>query len=481
MNNRLVVSHPRWRACLSAGVAASVLVVSGCATFSKDGGFDTVAKETRERLGKDARPIRSAADADAVREAVDALLAKPLSVDDAVQIAVLNNRGLQATYGELGIAEADLVQAGRLQNPGFNFKRTREGDDVIIERTFTVNLIRLLTLPLATRIEGRRFAQVKLTVADAVLRVAAETRRAWFEAVAAEQDVAYAKQVGLAAEAGSDLARRMGAAGNWSKLEQAREEAFQADAVAGIARAAGSAVRTRERLTRMMGLVGEQTRFTLPERLPELPDTPLAIDNAESYALENRLDIQAGKLQGASLASSLGLSKATRFINVFDLSRDNNSRTGSPPERGYEIRVDIPIFDWGTARAAKAEAIYMQAMNRFAETTINARSEVRQSYLGYRTAYDLARHYRDNVVPLRKRISDENRLRYNGMLISVFELLADAREQVRSVSGYIAALRDFWIAETDLSAALGGKLPDGSNSDASMTPATPMRAPEKGN
>ena len=480
MNNRLVASSPFWRACLSAAAAASVLVVSGCTTFSKDGGFDSVVKVARERLGKEAKPIRSAADADAVRDAVDVLLAKPLSVDDAVQIAVLNNRGLQATYGELGIAEADLVQAGRLQNPGFNFRRTREGDDVLIERTFTVNLIRLLTLPLAARIEGRRFEQVKLEVADAVLRVATDTRRAWFEAVAAEQGVAYAKQVGLAAEAGSDLARRMRAAGNFSKLDQAREEAFQADAVAGIARAAGSAVRSREKLTRLMGLVGEQTRFTLPDRLPELPSTPLAIDNAESYAIENRLDIQAGKLQGASLASSLGLSRATRFINVLELSRDNNSRHG-PPERGYEIRIDIPIFDWGTARVARAEAIYMQAMNRFAETAVNARSEVRQSYLGYRTAYDLARHYRDNVVPLRKRISDENQLRYNGMLISVFELLADAREQVRSVSGYIDALRDFWIAETDLSAALGGKLPDEANPDTNMTPATPMRPPEKGN
>lgn len=463
-------------------ILLGALALGGCASFSMDGGRASVADVVRERIGKDARPILNDTDANAVRDRVAELLRQPLTADDAVQVALLANRGLQATYGELGIAEADLAQAGRFQNPGFNFRRTRQGDDILIERTFTVSLIQALTRPLAVRIERGRFEAVKLAVADAVLRVAADTRRAYYEAVAAEQSVAYAKQVNTAADAGADLARRMRAAGNWSTLEQAREEAFYADSVAGVARAAKAAVRTRERLTRLMGLYGEATQFTLPDRLPELPATPLEVRDAETYALENRLDIQAGKLSTESLAVSLGLSKATRFINVLDLSYDNNSATGQPRERGYEIRVEIPIFDWGTARVAKAEAIYMQAINRFAEIAVNARSEVRQSYLAYRTDYDLARHYRDVVVPLRKRISDQNQLRYNGMLISVFELLADAREQVKSINATIEALRDFWIAETDLSAALGGSLPDATNannSNSAMTP-TPLHAPNQG-
>ena len=98
----------------------------------------------------------------------------------------------------------------------------------------------------------------------------------------------------------------------------------------------------------------------------------------------------------------------------------------------------------------------MQAVNRLAETAINARSEVRAGYSAYLIHYELAKHYRDEVVPLRKRISDENLLRYNGMLISVFELLADAREQILGVNGYIEALKDFWVADTDMQTALGG-------------------------
>ncbi len=454
----LIVSHGSPRTIIA--FALSALLLGGCATFSKDGGFDTVSQITQDRTGKTVKAMHSDDDAASVQSSTKTLLAKPLDAGDAVQIALLNNRGLQATYAELGMAEADLVQAGRLQNPGFTFRRTRQGDDVLIERTFTLNLIRLITAPMAQRIEGRRFEQVKLQVANEALRVATETRRTYFDAIAADQGVTYARQVSLVAESGADLAHQMGRSGNWSALEQAREQAFYAEATAGVARATKASVMAREKLTRLMGLWGDDIKFQLPDRLPELPAQPLELDNAESFALQNRLDVQAGKLETEGLASSLGLSKITRLVNVLDLGYIRNSHAGLPQERGYELSIEIPLFDWGGARVTRAESIYMQSVNRLAETAINARSEVRESYLGYRTSYDLAKHYRDNIVPLRKKISDENLLRYNGMLIGVFELLADARDQVASVNAYIEALKDYWIAETDLQAALGGKLPN---------------------
>lgn len=453
---------PKGRLSVVLVLLASIL--GGCATFSKDGGFDTVSQITKDRIGQDARVIRTDADTNAVQASIKALLAKPLDASDAIQIALLNNRGLQATYGELGIAEADLIQAGRLQNPGFIFRRTRQGDDVLIERTFTLNLIRLITAPLAQKIEGRRFEQVKLLVANEALRVASETRKAYFEAVAAAQGVDYAKQVNLSAEASAELANQMARAGNWSQLEQAREQVFYAEATASQARAARTSVMAREKLIRLLGLWGNDTQFQLPDRLPQLPSQPLELDHAESIALQNRLDIQAGKLETAGLATSLGLTKATRFVNVLDIGVVRNSATGAEPERGYELSIEIPLFDWGDARVAKAESIYMHSANRLAETAINARSEVRESYLAYRTNYDLAKHYRETILPLRKKISDENQLRYNGMLISVFELLADARDQVSSVNNYIEALKDYWVAETQLQTALGGKLPTASSS-----------------
>ena len=438
-------------------VALGVLLLGGCATFSKDSGFNTVTTVTKERINKDVTWMRDDGDADTVRTTVRKLLGSPLSVDDAVQVALLNNRGLQATYAELGIAEANLVQAGRLHNPGFTFLRAQGSGQTRIERTYTFDFVSLIVAPLATRIEGRYFEQTKLLVTNEVLRVAVDTRRAYFESVAAQESVRYFEQVKIAAEAGADLGRRMARAGNWSKLDQAREQVFYADAVAQLARARQTAVIEREKLTRLMGLWGEDILYQLPERLPALPTALAELNDLESFAMKERLDIEAARRQTEGVAASLGLTKTTRFLNVLDVSYLRNSEP--PKESGYEIRVEIPLFDWGEARVAKAQAIYMQSVNRFAETAVNARSEVRESYAGYLTAYELARHYRDEIVPLRKTISDENQLRYNGMLISVFELLADAREQVASVNAYIDALRGFWLAETDLQKAVGGKLP----------------------
>ena len=436
----------------------AVLLVSGCATFSQDGGFNTVNQLTQQRLGTAVRLQKTADDEQWLKAFIANTLKQPLSVGDAVQIALLNNRGLQSTYAGLGLIEADLVQAGRLQNPTFGFKHTSSGNDVVIERTLTFNLLRLLTAPLATRIEANRFEESKLLVADAALKVATDTRRAYFEAVAGQQSVTYAKQVNESAAAGAELATRMAGAGNWSKLDLLREQAFYVDATSAVGRAAKEAVTTREKLTRLLGLSGTDSQFTLPERLPDLPATTRDLPQVEQLAVNDRLDIQAGQLQLKQTAASLGLTKATRFINVLDLGVVRNSATGQPTAPGYELTIEIPLFDWGSARVARAESTYLQTANQLAETVVNARSEARESYLGYRTSYDLAKHYRDQVLPLRKRVGDEMQLRYNGMLVSVFELLADARDQANAANGYIAALKDYWIAESNLQAALGGHL-----------------------
>ncbi|CAB3803502.1 hypothetical protein LMG28614_05835 [Paraburkholderia ultramafica] len=457
--------------------ATALAFLAGCTTFSRDGGFNTVSTVASERLGKDAVLVKTDEDRETVAKRTQELLSKPLSMDDAVQIALLNNRGLQASYGELGISEADLVQAGRLPNPGFMFSRTQGNGSLSINRTFTLGLMSVLTMPLATRIESRRFEQTKLLAADAMLKVAADSRRAYINAVAAGQSVAYTGQVKDSAEAGAELAQRMQQAGNVSKLDYAREQAFYADAVAQVAKARQQSVSAREKLTRTMGLWGAQTQYVLPERLPDLPKTRPELNDLESFAMLNRLDIQAAKLQTQRVASSLGLSKVTRVINAVDVGYQNNFTTSDGHQQGYQIGVEIPLFDWGSAKVARSEAIYMQSVNRVAETAINARSEVRESYSAYVTDYDVAKHYRDDVVPIRKAISDEMLLRYNGMLASAFDLLADSRDQVGAVNSYIDALKEYWLAETDLQQALGGRLPPLAMASAPSAPTTQAASP----
>ena len=435
----------------------TVAVLGGCASFSPDGGFGDVQKTAKARLGKDLIMAKSDADQDAIAQRVGELLTRPLMVDDAVQVALLNNRGLQATFQDLGITEAEVVQAGRLPNPGFSFGRSSRGDEREIERGLHFNLGRLLAMPLINQMEVRRFEQTKGMVAMSVLSIAADTRKAYYMAVGAEEGVRYMRQVKQAAEASAELARRMAAVGNFNKLQQAREQGFYADATLNLARAQQAQRSSRERLTRLMGLWGAQTPFALPERLPDLPKEASDQPDIERVAMAQRLDVQGARLAAEQTAKNLGLTKVTRFVNVLEVGLMRNSSNEAPTQRGWEIGFELPLFDWGGARVARAEGVYMQALHRTAETAINARSEVREAYGNYRSAYDIARHHREEIVPLRQRIAEENVLRYNGMLIGVFELLADARVQIASVNNAIEALRDFWIAQADLDMALIGK------------------------
>ena len=451
----------RWARVRARPVAATAvtLMLAGCTSFSPDGGFNSVGELTKERTGQTPTLQRTEADGHGAANRVAELLKEPLTADAAVELAYLNNRGLQASFSELGIAEADLVQAGRLRNPSFGFGRLSGDGRVEIDRSVMFDVLGLLTMPAAKQVEQRRFEAAQYQAAADAVGLAADVRRGYYNAVAAQELVKYFQQVKVASDASSELAKRMLQAGNFNKLSQMREQAFDADATAQLARARHQAIVERERLVRLLGLSGARLAFKLPERLPDLPKEPVEPKDAEQTAMARRLDVLLAKRAAEATARSLGLAKTTRVINVFEAGYQNKSQTGEARQNGYEIRLELPIFDFGSARVARAEATYMQSVHRAAQVGINAQSEVRESYSAYRTAYDLARHYRDDVVPLRKRISDENLLRYNGMLASVFDLLADSREQITSVTAAVESLRDFWLAQTDLQTAMTARSP----------------------
>ena len=433
----------------------SAALLGGCAGFSPDGGFDAIQSATQSHIQKDVAWTRDDASRSQTQARIDALLAQPLSADDAVQIALLNNPGLQAAFNTLGIAEAGWVAAQRLPNPSFSIGRLTKGSEVEWERSLHLSLARLLTMPMRADIEQRLFEQTRRELVLDVLRLAADTRKAWVVAVAASQTTQYQQQAMGAAEAGAELARRMAQVGNWSKLKQAREQAFYADAALAAARAEQVRLQARERLIRLMGLDRADT-LQLPDRLPDLPNMLPPLPAVEQQAMDSRLDLQTTRLHTETLANNLGLTRSTRLINVLELGIISNNSSEEPLERGYEISFELPLFDGGQTRVLQAESRYRQALERARETAVNARSEVREAYAMQQSQYAIARHLRNEVVPLRQRISEETLLRYNGMLIGVFELLADARSQISSVNAAIEAQRDFWLADADLQMALVG-------------------------
>ena len=439
----------------------ALAILAGCTTVSPDALRADVDRLAQGRLGEvaPARPGQSRS------EAVQGLLAAgPLDAPAAVRVALLNSQSLQASLTTLEISEAERVQAGIPANPLLAVSRLREDQFVEIERLISFNVLNLLTLPWRVKYAGQKTELAKLQAAQAVIQHAANTRKAWFNAVAAQQAANYLRDAKEAAEAGAELARRMAKVGNWSRLQQAREQATLADIAAQLARAQQSAVAEREKLTRLMGLWGPQAQYTLPDRLPDLPDVLPERTEIEARALRERLDVRAAKDEARYVADSLGFTRVTGAINVLELGYQRNTTFDHASghkevARGPEIEVTLPLFDWGQGRGARAQATYRQAAANVGAVAVQARSEVRESWHGWRTSYDVARHYRDEIVPLRKFINDETVLRYNGMLSSVWELLAEARNHIAAVNNSVAAQRDFWITDTDLNTALTGTSP----------------------
>ena len=441
---------------LSIVALAGGAALQGCATFSKDGGFAPVADTTRSRLDKEVRWPRSAAEREKSTTQVAALLAQPLSADDAVQIALLNNPGLQASFETLGISEADLVQSGRLPNPRFTLRHSSATGLVDIEETLTFNVLSLLTAPYVHATEKRRFAQAQGALVIDVAQLADRTRSAYFTALAAHDSLHYAWQVKDAAETGAELGHRMLGAGNWNRLDQARQQSFYAQATQDLARVKLADEIARAELNRLLGIADPRTDVRLAGRLPDLPRNIVELPSLEQTAMQQRIDLQMMRGQIDELARRLKLTHATRFVNVLEVgpTRVREGTREDPYETGFEVSLEVPIFDTGDARVHRAEAVYAQAVDRLAQAAIDARAEVHKAAAQYRAAFDIAVAQRDDILPVRKLVAQQDLLRYNASLVSVFALLADAREQIVSVNDYIQSVRDFWIAKSHLDTAL---------------------------
>ena len=471
---------------LALAALAAALVLAGCASVAPDGLRGDVQSHVQPRLPDGAQlPAPDAQSRSDAQAQITEWLRLPVDADTAVRVALLNSPALQARLANLAAQDAQRAQALTLFNPTLTLGRFTSGHEREIERQLGFSLVNVITLPWRTRWQGWQMEQATLAAAQDVLRLAADTRRAWLRAVAARQVLAARERMHEAAEAGGELARRMARVGNFSRLQQAREIAITQDAAAQLARARLNAALEREQLARLMGLWGAQADFTLPDALPALPtaDALRSGDDAEATALRERLDLRALRRDLDTTADRSGWAGVGSVFGDIGLSYSRNTATERASghretTRGWEVELPLPLFDWGGAATGRARAELQHSAAQLQDAAIRARSEARSHWLRYRTAWDLAHQQQAEVLPLARFMQDEAVLRYNGMFISVWELLAEARRASQAVAAATEAQRDFWLAQTDLQLALTGTSP-GAPADLPSAPTTPT-APSEG-
>ena len=443
----------------SSFVCALLVLLTGCATFDQRAGFSDVSTAVEARSGKRVVWNLGTELDDQVAREVEILLREPLTADGAVQVALLNSRDLQAIYADLGVAQADLVQAGLLRNPVFDGAvRFLSGGTVEPEFNVVWEFLDIFYRPLRKRVAAARFEEAKLQVTGAVLDFAATVRAALYRHQADEQTLELLQTIVQALAVSFDVTQRLHEAGNITDLTLGRERALFEGAKVQLRAAEVAARRSRAQLNTLMGLWGEQTTWHIDTRLPPIPTQPLALEGLETQSLRQSLDLASARQRLIAAGERLGLDRATALVPEALLGVHGERDEGAW-DVGALFSVPIPLFDQGQARVGRAAAELRRAQQAYYALGVRLRSTAQVVRERVQGAQDRALYYQDILLPLQQRIVHESQLQYNAMQIGVIDLLRAREQQIQAALAYVEALLDYWLARTELEQILWGRVP----------------------
>ncbi|OLE67430.1 MAG: hypothetical protein AUG09_02510 [Acidobacteria bacterium 13_1_20CM_2_68_7] len=450
-------------------LASAVLggLVSGCASVPKDAGFAEVQETVRQRTGVAAEWVRQQDQEQAVKNRTRTLLEGELSVEGATEIALLNNQRLQATFEELGLARADLLQSRLAKNPilGIDIRSPEHA----FELSLIQNLISLLQIRRRHAVAAAGFESAKLRVTNDVLVFAARVRMAYYTLQAAEQFTEMRRTIVESARASAELAIRQRDVGNVSDLDLENEQAFLEQAKLQLANSEGAVLFASESLNRLMGLWGPDTGWKIAPALPELPPEDPRLQGLESLAVAQRMDLRAAwaDLQAAARAVPLARSSANVDISVgVHREREPEGITTTGPVLDYSV----PVFDRGRPAKSRAEALLRRSQDRYAALAVEIRSEIRETWNRMALARSRVVYYRDVVLPRRARINELSQRNYNFMLLGPYQLIMAKQNEINAQSEYLESLKDYWMGHADLQRALGGDIRPAGKEPASSPP-----------
>ena len=453
----LVITSFKFRKMILPAVA---LLTTACAT--PQASLDRVQATVAERTGKHIHWNQGGVEDAQIEQGVQTLLRRELTAERAVQAALLNNRELQARFEEIGIAQADVIQAGLISNPNFagSFRfPDRPPSGTNIEYSIAQNFLDLLVLPLRKRIAAAQLAQTETHVADEVLKLAAEVKIAFYTVQARQQLLDRLRVISETNETAVEFTKRLHDAGNTSDLELANQQGSYEQSRLEVAQTELQVRRDRERLNRLMGVWGTNTNWTMGEHLPELPGSEGSLQNLESRAIAQRLDLQAARMRVDLIGQSLALRTKTRYAPAgIRIGVDTEREPDGQRVTGPILDLELPIFNQGQGEIAKLTAQYRQAQRELEALTVNVRSEVREARDQLIAARDLTSYIGKRLLPTQQKALNLTLEQYNFMLKGAYDLLLAKQNEVAAERSYIEAWRDYWIARADLERAVGGTL-----------------------
>jgi cobalt-zinc-cadmium efflux system outer membrane protein len=445
-----------------AALVTLAALASACATVDPKPAFDDLSRPVTERAGSTPRWARTAEEAGELGREVDRILEAPLTAETAVQVAFLNSPELQATFEEIGLSQAEVAQAARLENPevsgSLRFPSGDGGNNT--ELSLVLNVFEVFLQPLRKKVAAAALEQTKLRVANEVLALAGEVKEAYFTLQARQQLAARLTAIRGLTETAADFARAQHEAGTINDLELENRTVIHRESRVEVAVAEAEVRSGRERLNRLLGLYGPRTAWSIGATLPEVPEAEVPLEGLERMAIRNRLDLQAARWGVDQVGRALALKRGTRFFPVgIHAGVSTEKEPDGTRVTGPELSLQLPIFDTGKAKVAALEAEHRRAQRMLEALAVNARSEVREERDRMIASRDLARYYGRVLLPQRQRILELTLREYNAMFKGAYELLLAKQAEVEAEKAFALAARDYWVSRARLERALGGSLP----------------------
>lgn len=452
-------------------VAVSTALLAGCASVPRADDAQINAL-LAERGGPGVDWSSHAAPA-AERATIDRWLDAPMSAESAVAVAMLRSPQLQLAYARLGIERAEVLEAVQIGNPQISFAREYGDPGGGYKRLSGIGLplADLILMPAKLQFAEAQHERMKLEIADAVLQVASEVESAWFAAVAARQIAELRSELASASLTAAELAQRFHDAGNISELQLKLEQAASSEAHIDAAKARADAVAARLRLTTLIGLTGAQADWATVDRLP-LPvaeeDDP---ESLVALARGGNLELLAASRQTAALRSALASTRRFAWLGGTQIGYSRETEVDGSRLRGPSLDLELPIFHQGQSRIARAEAMLAASLAREQLALMSTESAVRMAAQAVREWREVIQIHRSSLIPQRETIVERSQQEYNFMLIGVFDLIEAKVKEYAAWQSYLESIRDYWIARTALTRAVGQRLPSDAAADVATAPA----------
>lgn len=452
-------------------VVFGALLLSGCAaSLSPDPAFQDVALTVQERTGKRITWDSGSDDDQRARVHIDHLLKKRLTAPRAVQIALLNNRKLQASYASLGVAQADLVQAGLLTNPVIDgsvlWPYRPEAGAAQIATGIVFNFIELFWKRYKKAVAKSALEEVKFNVSGMVIDHAAKTNLAFIDYVATQQRIELFRKVVGSARAGVVSAKAVREAGNSTPLDFEQQQNVLTQAKLDLGNAEAASASAREGLNVLMGLTGRQTKvWRAPMRLPSAKGSMSLFGAIERQAVERSIELATLRQKIITFGYKYQLTSRKALIPDIGIGVELESTKAKSEEREYEagpiFDVTLPLFDQGQAKRARGIMEIRQAQDEYWAMGVRVRSAARLARAELLTAQKTVMYYKRAILPQQSRLLKATTQQYNAMQEDVFRLIRAKREQIQAGRGYIDALRSYWRARSNYQQLRSGRLPDG--------------------